>query len=172
MLKRTVVFVLGLILFWIFDQIILSWLTNVWKGGPGVGKGTQCDLISKAFFPDIQHFSAGDLLRKAAEGQSQQSLMIRHILSEGGITPGHITVGLLKDAILQSPAKIILIDGFPRRIDQGTMFENQITPCKCALFLDSPNDILLERLINREKMQQKGGNLRSDDNEICREKVW
>lgn len=143
----------------------------MFEGGPGVGKGTQCNLISKFFYPKIEHFSAGDLLRQASVGNSQHNLMINHILSEGGIIPGHITVGLLKDAIIKSSANIVLIDGFPRRIDQGIMFERQVTPCRCAIFLDSPKDVLLERLIQREKMQQKLGQKRIDDNEICREKV-
>ena len=43
-----------------FSIFFLKWL-KVWPGGPGAGKGSQCQLIAKEF--SFVHLSTGDLLR-------------------------------------------------------------------------------------------------------------
>ena len=55
--------------FWVGDEI-MSFCNNrsghcrnkIPPGGPGAGKGTQCQLISSKF--GYQHLSSGDLLRR------------------------------------------------------------------------------------------------------------
>jgi adenylate kinase family enzyme len=94
--------------------------------------------------------------------------MIRSVLDEGAIIPGEITIGLLKEAIHTSPAPLVLVDGFPRRVDQGVNFEKEIQPCNFAIYLNASRSILESRLILREHIS-KGA--RTDDNAATREKV-
>jgi len=115
------------------------------------------------------HYSAGELLRKQANSKTKEGEFIHNVLSEGGIIPAHITLNLLRSAIDSSNASIILIDGFPRCIDQAMKFEEGITPCKFTLYYDAPNDILMNRLIKRaDEFKVKNTIPRSDDNEISR----
>lgn len=72
-------------------------------GGPGSGKGTQCELLI-AQNPNIKFFSAGDLLRaERANKSSKQGALINDLISKGEFVPASITVNLLKNAIDSCP---------------------------------------------------------------------
>ncbi|CCD23674.1 bifunctional uridylate/adenylate kinase NDAI_0C00140 [Naumovozyma dairenensis CBS 421] len=123
-------------------------------GGPGAGKGTQCAKLVEDY--GFVHLSAGDLLRaeQAREG-SEYGTLIKHYIKEGLIVPQEITLALLKNAIQEhynnKGAKNFLIDGFPRKMDQAISFEEQIAPSKFTLFFDCPENVMLERLLERGK---------------------
>lgn len=126
-------------------------------GGPGSGKGTQCAQLVKRF--GFDHFSAGDLLRGEVAKESEQGKMIADIIKEGTIVPGHITIGLLKAAIEASTAPGVLIDGFPRQLDQAGSFEKDVSDFEFVLFFDCPEEEMEKRLLERGKTSG-----RSDDN--------
>jgi adenylate kinase family enzyme len=54
-------------------------------GGPGAGKGTQCQMISKQF--NYVHLSIGDLLRSEMKSGSSDGLKIRNLINEGKLVP-------------------------------------------------------------------------------------
>lgn len=98
-------------------------------GGPGSGKGTQCSRILKDH-ADFGHLSAGDLLREeAATPGSQYGQLITDIMKAGEIVPMHITIGLLRNAILKQcdSKRVFLVDGFPRKLDQAHAFEDDVS---------------------------------------------
>ncbi|GMI36917.1 hypothetical protein TrCOL_g13037 [Triparma columacea] len=140
--KKTVVFVLG---------------------GPGAGKGTQCDKIISTY-PSFKFFSAGDLLRaeRKKEG-SKVGEMINQKIANGEFVPASVTVRLLKDAMDSCPpGSKFLIDGFPRNLDNVNVWE-EILASECdvkfCLFLDCPEGIMIERILERGKTSG-----RNDDN--------
>lgn len=54
----------------LFMTNLISWMwTNIWTGGPGSGKGTQCYNIVEHF--GYSHLSAGDLLRAEIKSGSE-----------------------------------------------------------------------------------------------------
>lgn len=128
-------------------------------GGPGSGKGTQCErIVSELGFT---HFSAGDLLRAEVDSGSDQGQKIQDTMEQGLLVPQELTIPLLKKAMESSPdAKGFLIDGFPREISQGKMFEDLIYPCALLLMFECSEEIMIERLLKRG---QTSG--RVDDNE-------
>eukprot|EP00276_Gloeochaete_wittrockiana_P020926 CAMPEP_0184350508 /NCGR_PEP_ID=MMETSP1089-20130417/38217_1 /TAXON_ID=38269 ORGANISM="Gloeochaete wittrockiana, Strain SAG46.84" /NCGR_SAMPLE_ID=MMETSP1089 /ASSEMBLY_ACC=CAM_ASM_000445 /LENGTH=194 /DNA_ID=CAMNT_0026683277 /DNA_START=14 /DNA_END=601 /DNA_ORIENTATION=- len=127
-------------------------------GGPGAGKGTMCQLLVSEF--GYGHYSAGELLRSECESGSETGNSIKEMLREGQIVPSHITIGLLRKSIENHQgSKKFLIDGFPRNIDQGRIFEETVKPCDFVLFLDVPEEIMQRRLLGRA--DQSG---RDDDN--------
>jgi UMP-CMP kinase len=83
-------------------------------GGPGSGKGTQCEKLTSEFGKDVAHFSAGDLLREHVKSGSKEGNMVAEMIKNGQIVPAEVTVGLLKDAMERSGKTRVLIDGFPR----------------------------------------------------------
>lgn len=132
-------------------------------GGPGAGKGTQSANLVRDF--DFVHLSAGDLLRQEQDTKdSQYGQLIKDYIKEGKIVPMEITVKLLENAMRSNLDSTgtgkFLIDGFPRKMDQAMFFEQSVCPSKCTIFLDCPEDVLRERLLNRGKTSG-----RSDDNE-------
>eukprot|EP00929_Paragymnodinium_shiwhaense_P046220 TRINITY_DN23529_c0_g1_i2.p1 TRINITY_DN23529_c0_g1~~TRINITY_DN23529_c0_g1_i2.p1 ORF type:complete len:226 (-),score=67.48 TRINITY_DN23529_c0_g1_i2:194-871(-) len=88
-------------------------------GGPGSGKGTQCENIATQF--GYKHLSAGELLRqeRAREG-SPLGATIEKAITEGGTVPSEIIAQLLENAMREggwSSSKFI-IDGYPRSVEQ------------------------------------------------------
>jgi len=135
-------------------------------GGPGSGKGTQSTRLVQDY--GFIHMSAGDLLRAEQDRQgSQYGQMIKDYIRDGKIVPMEVTVKLLENAMHEKLDKEasggrgrFLIDGFPRQMDQAIFFEESVCPSRCTLFLDCPEDVMKERLLNRGKTSG-----RSDDNE-------
>lgn len=132
-------------------------------GGPGSGKGTQSTHLVQDY--GFKHLSAGDLLREEQDREgSEYGQMIKDYIKDGKIVPMEVTVELLKNAVkreMDSGKKTrFLIDGFPRQMDQAVFFEQSVCPSKCTIFLDCPEDVMRERLLNRGKTSG-----RADDNE-------
>jgi UMP-CMP kinase len=129
-------------------------------GGPGSGKGTNCTRITDKF--GYVHLSAGDLLREERNSGSSLATMINTFIAEGKIVPAEITVGLLKTAMEKSESNRFLVDGFPRDMANLRCWEDIMAPIcdvQFLLFLDCPQEIMLERLLERGKTSG-----RNDDN--------
>lgn len=68
----------------------------------------------------------------------------------------------MKNAIAAHPeCKFFLIDGFPRNIEQGDMFEESVVPCRFLLNLECSEKVMEQRLLHRA---QEGTAGRPDDN--------
>lgn len=131
-------------------------------GGPGSGKGVNCTRLAAEF--GYQHFSAGELLRKASrEGTSDVAKAIAEILRSGNIVPSEITVELLREAIAAHPNPHgYVIDGFPRKFDQARMFEEGIARPRGILSLSCTEQTMESRLLTRSTAS--GTEVRTDDN--------
>ncbi|KAI9844311.1 MAG: hypothetical protein M1838_002238 [Thelocarpon superellum] len=146
-------------------------------GGPGAGKGTQCERLVSEF--GFRHLSAGDLLRAEQERPgSQYGDLIRDYIKEGTIVPMEVTVALLENAMKDAVKEKthdgdgdgdgdgagagkgrFLIDGFPRKMDQAERFEAVVCPSRFVLFFDCPEDVMQKRLLHRGETSG-----RADDN--------
>ncbi|KAI0818136.1 uridylate kinase [Xylaria sp. FL0064] len=154
-------------------------------GGPGAGKGTQCERLVAAH--GFTHLSAGDLLRaEQNRAGSQYGELIKDYIKNGLIVPMEVTIVLLENAMRDAmnaaaaskntatPATTttttaeekpktlkgkFLIDGFPRKFDQAVKFEEAVCPAKFVLFYDCPEEEMERRLLERGKTSG-----RSDDN--------
>lgn len=83
-------------------------------GGPGCGKGTQCERIVRDY--GFTHVSVGELLRNEINSGSDKGKEILEFVQKGDMVPQSITVGLLEKSIKNSSSMKILIDGFPREL--------------------------------------------------------
>lgn len=134
-------------------------------GGPGAGKGTQCNNIVKHF--GFVHLSAGDLLReeRIREG-SQYGQLIDDYIKNGKIVPVDVTCSLLENAINlnreRNGKNKFLIDGFPRNQDNLDGWNKRMqdkVDVQFVLFFDCTEDKCVERCLERGKSSG-----RSDDN--------
>lgn len=129
-------------------------------GGPGCGKGTQCERIVARF--GYTHLSTGDLLREEVNSGSKRGQAISAIMKKGDLVPLDIVLDLLKESMMKHlpTSKGYLIDGYPREVKQGVEFETQIKPCSIVLFFDVSDQTMIDRCMKRG---QTSG--RVDDNE-------
>jgi len=120
-------------------------------GGPGSGKGTQCENIVQHF--GYTHLSAGDLLRAEIKSGSENGAMIQNMIKDGKIVPSKVTIKLLlQRAMQESSNDKFLIDGFPRNEENRSAFESVtgIEP-EFVLFFDCPEEELERRLLSRNQ---------------------
>lgn len=97
-------------------------------GGPGTGKGTQCEKLTKEW--DFVHLSTGDLFRAEENREgSQHAATIRQSMQVGELVSTEITIELLQNAVqehVREDRRKFLIDGFPRKMDQAVAFESNV----------------------------------------------
>ncbi|XP_055951093.1 adenylate kinase isoenzyme 1-like isoform X2 [Argiope bruennichi] len=129
-------------------------------GGPGSGKGTQCERIVQKY--GFTHLSTGDLLRDEVNSGSLRGERLTDIMKKGQLVPNEEVLALLKEAMLKNLANSngFLIDGYPREVGQAVDFEKQVSKCSFLLFFDVPDEVMKERLLHRGKTSG-----RADDNE-------
>ncbi|KAJ4973344.1 hypothetical protein NE237_006518 [Protea cynaroides] len=119
-------------------------------GGPGSGKGTQCEKIVEHF--GFTHLSTGDLLKAEMESNSENGTTIRNMRKEGKIVPSEVTIKLLQRAMQESGNNKFLIDGFPRNEENRAAFENimNIQP-DFVFFFKCSEEERKRRILNRNQ---------------------
>ena len=121
-------------------------------GPPGAGKGTQAQNIAKKF--NLYQISTGDLLRSEIKKKTEIGKEIESIISEGDFATDDI-VNKLLDKIIKDPAykNRIILDGYPRNIDQAenleTILKKDNQTISAVLFLKISRDIVEKRIIGR-----------------------
>ena len=95
-------------------------------GGPGSGKGTQCDKIVEKY--GFCHLSSGDLLREEVASGSARGKELQEIMTKGNLVPLETVLAMIKDKMFANQdASGFLIDGYPRELDQGKKFEETVS---------------------------------------------
>ncbi|XP_013181466.1 PREDICTED: adenylate kinase isoenzyme 1 isoform X2 [Papilio xuthus] len=133
----------------------------VWVlGGPGSGKGTQCERIIAKY--GFTHLSTGDLLRAEVKSGSDRAKCLTSIMERGELVPNETVLELLREAMMARAAdsKGFLIDGYPREKSQGIAFEKTIAPVTVILYFEASCETLTKRLLGRAASSG-----RADDNE-------
>ena len=132
-------------------------------GPPGAGKGTQSEHLVKEY--NLLYISTGDLLRQEIADQTPLGIQAQSIIAAGGLVSDEIIVQIIEKTIIDHPgANGFLFDGFPRTYVQAYILEGLMlklnTSLNCLLSLNLPEEVCVERLLNRGKTSG-----RSDDNE-------
>lgn len=129
-------------------------------GGPGCGKGTQCEKIVKQY--GFTHLSSGDLLREEVASGSARGKELTAIMERGELVPLETVLALLRDAMIKKAAtsKGFILDGYPREVEQGTRFEKEVGPVECVLYFEVADETMKARLMKRAETSG-----RVDDNE-------
>jgi UMP-CMP kinase len=124
-------------------------------GGPGAGKGTQCQLIQERL-PGWAHLSAGDLLRAERQAGGELGDLINAKIASGALVPSSITVRLLenamaKECLAKTNVTKFLIDGFPRSFENMEAWQDTMShhTLKFVLNFECPEEVLVGRLLER-----------------------
>ncbi len=89
-------------------------------GPPGAGKGVQSDFLKKEFGLNIVAF--GELLRKEISNKTELGVKIENIVKSGSFIDDEIIFSILNKN-LEIYSKNILLDGFPRNLNQALFLE-------------------------------------------------
>jgi len=114
-------------------------------GPPGSGKGTQAGYIKKKY--NTEHVSTGDILRKEVSSDSDLGLEAKQYMDSGNLVPDQIIIEMVTNYIADIPS--ILLDGFPRTLEQARAFENKLLNLKKninhVLYFELTNKTIIER---------------------------
>ena len=118
-------------------------------GAPASGKGTQCEIIKEKF--GVVHLSTGDMLRAAAAAGTSVGLQAKQFMDAGKLVTDEIIIGVVKERLTKSDCveKGWLLDGFPRTRAQADALQDAGIECDAFVFLDVPDDALIERVVGR-----------------------
>jgi len=95
-------------------------------GAPGSGKTTDAQLIAERN-KDITHYSTGDMFREEIANGSDIGKLIDNYVSNGELVPINIVIKTIVGAIKKCPTDVVIIDGYPRSIEQMVEFDNYLT---------------------------------------------
>ncbi len=94
-------------------------------GPPGAGKGTQADLVSEK--AGVAHLATGDLFRENIRNQTELGLQAKAFVDKGALVPDELTVRMLLDRFDRPDmAKGVLLDGFPRTVEQARALDEAL----------------------------------------------
>lgn len=121
-------------------------------GGPGAGKGTQAERLSRAL--GIPQVSTGDLFRENLKKETELGLLAKGYMERGELVPDEVTVGMVRERLSRpDAAQGAILDGFPRTIAQAEALEKLLAEMGQRLtvvpYIKVPEEVLLARLAGR-----------------------
>ncbi|MGD0350122.1 MAG: nucleoside monophosphate kinase [Verrucomicrobiota bacterium] len=146
------------------DAICLNPPSNpngrVWRlvllGAPGVGKGTQAELLSERL--GACQLSTGDIFRAAkCVGNGERSPALEaalHYMIRGDLVPDETVLGIVRERVrCLHCCGGFLLDGFPRTVAQAealeTLLKKENVPLTAVLNYEMPLDQIVARLSGR-----------------------
>jgi adenylate kinase len=120
-------------------------------GGPGSGKSTYAEFITKEF--GIDHIYPGELLRKEKEKGGEIAKRLSN-LGKGGFAPNDIVLKLVKDAVAKAD-KGFVFDGYPRYMQQVKDLEKEGIKIDKIVYLNVSPEEVIRRLTKRGRADDK-----------------
>lgn len=93
----------------------------VLEGAPGAGKGSLSAILAKDY--GFKHLSIGDLLRQVVASPDADKTVVEYV-RRGELLTTRLLFQVLKPHIEEGGT--IILDGFPRRLDQAQAFEKEV----------------------------------------------
>lgn len=128
-------------------------------GGPGAGKGTQAQRLSKTLA--LPQVATGDLFRENLKYETELGLLAKRYMDAGELVPDEVTVGMVRDRLSRPDCHSgALLDGFPRNIPQAEALKALLADLgaqlNVVLFIDVDREVLLQRLAGRWTCRENG----------------
>ncbi len=121
-------------------------------GPPGVGKGTQGDLLARRL--GIPKVATGDVLRAARREGTPQGRKAQAAMDRGDLVPDSVILGILKEALAAPGAREgAILDGAVRTIPQAEGVQSVLRELgrqvDVVLLLEADEEELVLRLSGR-----------------------
>jgi len=128
-------------------------------GAPGSGKGTQSQMLVKAY--GVPQVSTGDLLREAVAKKTELGLRAKAAMDAGKLVDDATVLGMIRERLAQPDAlKGFILDGFPRNITQADALEKLLLelgqPLEAVVLMNLDLGVLFKRLTGRRICQDCG----------------
>ena len=121
-------------------------------GAPGAGKGTQAPIMAEHLGVPI--LASGELLRAAVAARTALGTAADRYMSRGQLVPDDTIVDIFLERLAADDARRgAILDGFPRTPGQAEALDRALAErggrVDLALYIDVPEDDLIERMASR-----------------------
>ena len=124
------------------------------NGASGCGKGSMAGFLVRDF--GLVHISTGDLFREQMAKGTPLGKKVESYVSAGQWVPDEVTIEVLLDRIKQPDcAKGVILDGFPRTLNQAKALE-KVLDVDLVIAIDVTDEIVQTRLGGRYMCRQCG----------------
>ncbi|MEI7818922.1 MAG: nucleoside monophosphate kinase [bacterium] len=119
-------------------------------GPPGSGKDTQAELLVRN--NDFLMISPGAVLRDRAKTDPK----LGQVLAQGDLADDLVVNQIISDFIEQNPGKSIILDGFPRHLEQVSWLvsfldRQSLLDTVCVIQLTARDEVVAERARKRHR---------------------
>jgi adenylate kinase len=125
-------------------------MTVVLLGAPGVGKGTQAQILCRR--KAWRHLATGDLLREVVAGKTPLGRKAEATMARGDLVADDVILGLIEEK-LEEEAEGYVLDGFPRTLAQAegldALLGKRDRTLDRVVYLSAGDDVLTRRLLGR-----------------------
>ena len=119
-------------------------------GGPGSGKSTYSEFITKHF--DIPHIYTGDMMRNLAKTNDK----VKDLLDKGKFAPTDIVINAVLDRLKKPDARNgYVFDGFPRSMEQVNAMDKNNIDVNFIINLQVSEKEVIKRLTARGRADDK-----------------
>lgn len=130
-------------------------------GPPGAGKGTVAKYLVKSL--KASYIATGDLFREAVANKTLLGKKVKEYMDKGVLVPDSLVNALVDEKIYELKLKnapFLILDGFPRNIEQAITLEEILAKLDLAIekviYFDIPSKKIIERLSNRRVCKKCG----------------
>ena len=122
-------------------------------GPPASGKGTHAERLAEDL--DLDHIATGDLLRQHVAEHDDLGEAAEDYMAHGQLVPDHLVVQMLSERLDDVHADGVVLDGFPRTVDQADALADEVGFRPTAVIvLEVPEEVLVERIGGRRTCPQ------------------
>jgi len=128
-------------------------------GPPGVGKGTQAEILSER--TGLAHISSGELFRENIKNQTELGKLAQTYMTRGELVPDDVTIGMIRERLGRPDCEIgAILDGFPRTPAQADELDIMLAEFNGRVdvvpFIVGNDAVLVDRLGSRWTCRANG----------------
>ena len=134
------------------EQLARPSLDLVLLGGPGSGKGTQAEQLSKQF--KLPHIATGDLFRDNLKNATDLGKLAKTYMDRGELVPDDVTEAMVEERLSRPDTHDgFILDGFPRTLPQAQALMEMMAGLQRritgVLYINVSDEAIVNRLSGR-----------------------
>ncbi len=121
-------------------------------GPPGSGKSTQAKMLAE--FLGVPCLTVGNLLSYISKADTEEAKEIKKAMEEGTLVDDELTLRILNEQLKSSSYEDgVVIDGFPRNVEQAQEFDFELEK---VLYINVSDEESKKRLFKRGRKDDTG----------------